>query len=142
MPEVDVACLCEHVRIEPAGGVAHVVAACMDTLTVPQVPAGINLAILLRITFALVECDRPHRIEIICQDEDGGHIMQINSTVTPARPTGVPANWPAGSLTGLNFGLVVPKFGQYAFEILINDSIQKTLPFRVIQLQQPDAPEP
>jgi hypothetical protein len=53
MPEVDYAFLCDHVRAE--GGVAHVIAAGIDTIYQEQVPSVANFGLLARITYTRAE---------------------------------------------------------------------------------------
>jgi hypothetical protein len=139
MPELDYAFLCDYVRAE--GGIAHVVAAGIDTVYVPDVPAGINLGMLMRITFTRNECGRPHRVEVIIRDVDGVHIARVTGTATPEWDPNLPANWRVGTFVPFNVGLPIPHYGEYSIEILLNDSHVKTINFRVLPSSSPQ-PEP
>lgn len=130
MPVLDYALLCDYVRAE--GGLAHVIAAGIDTIWTEDVPAGQNVGLLLRVSFTRNECGRPHRVEVIFQDEDGERLAQIMGTNEPQWPEGLPPNWRTGALIGLNVGVPLPRFGLYAFEILVNDNHMKTIPLRVM----------
>lgn len=66
---------------------------------------------------------RPHRLEVIFQDEDGDRLAQITSTTEPVWDENLPAGWRVGVLFGINMGIPLPRFGLYAFEILVNDNL-------------------
>ena len=136
MPVLDYAVLCDYVRVE--GGLAHVIAAGIDTILKDEVPSGQNVGLLMRVGFTRNECGRPHRVEVIFQDEDGERLAQIVGVVQPEWPEGVPPNWTSGALAGLNLGVPLPRFGVYAFEILVNDNHLKTIPLRVLRQQLPE----
>ena len=51
MPELDYALLCDYVRAEH--GIAHVIAAGIDTVYVPDVPAGHTIGLLSRVAYTL-----------------------------------------------------------------------------------------
>lgn len=131
MPELDYALLCDYVRAE--GGIAHVISAGIDTIWKDEVPSGQNLGLLMRIGFTRNECGRPHRVEVIFQDEDGERLAQIAGVVNPEWGADLPPSWRTGALLGLNVGVPLPRYGLYAFEVLINDSHVKTIPLRTIQ---------
>ena len=134
MPELDFALLCEHARAE--GGMAHVIGAGIDTIHVPEAPIGVNLSMLLRVTYTRNECGRPHRIEVIYQDADGARIGQISGTNTPDWIEGLPASWRVGSMIAFNIGMPIPHFGEYSAEVILNDTSAKTLVFRVVELTE------
>jgi len=141
VPELDYALLAEYVRIE--GGVAHVLSAGIDTIIAPTVPTGENIGLLFRLGFTRQECDRPHRVEILFQDEDGVRHAQISTVVTPVWTEGKPIHWREGAIGGLNFGIPLPRYGLYSFEVMVNDENRKTLNLRVIEPANPQpAPAP
>lgn len=129
MPELDYALLCDYVRAE---GIAHLIGAGIDTVYAQQVPTGHNFGLLARVTFTRSECGRPHRVEIIFQDQDGAPLTQILGTIQPEWSEGLPPGWRTGAILGLNFGVQIPAYGVYAFEILVNDSSVKSLNLRVV----------
>ena len=131
MPALDYALVCDYVRAE--GGVAHVIAAGVDTYHFAEVPASANLGLLLRATFTRNECGRRHTIELIFQDADGARLAQVQATTVPDWPDDHPAGWPVGTLLGLNVGVPFPSFGDYALEILVNGSSLKSIPLRAVQ---------
>jgi hypothetical protein len=131
VPVLDYALVCDYVRAE--GGVAHVIAAGIDTVHAQDVPHGQNIGLLMRVSFTRNECGRQHRLEVIFQDEDGERLAQITGIIEPEWPADNPPNWRAGALAGLNIGVPLPRFGLYAFEVLVNDSHMKTIPLRVVQ---------
>ena len=135
MPEVDYAFLCDHVRAE--GGVAHVIAAGIDTIFMEQVPSVANLGLLVRVTYTRSECGRAHRIEAILADTDGERIAHLQGISTPTWTKGLPPGWRQGMFVALNFGLPFPKYGVYSLDILVNDSHKKSIDLRVVP--PPDA---
>jgi hypothetical protein len=135
MPVLDYGFLCDYVRAE--GGIAHVISAGIDTVVAPEVPTGHNVGLLMRVSFTRNECGRPHRIEVIFQDEDGERLAQLTAAVEPEWQEDLPPNWRVGVVSGLNIGVPLPRFGLYAFEILINDNHMKTVPLRVREPDQP-----
>jgi len=137
MPELDYAYLCDFVRLE--GGLVHVIGGGIDTLYLSQVPAVANLGLVVRITFTRTECGRPHRIEAILADTDGENVVSLQGTPTLTWAEGLPTGWRQGAFLALNFGLPMPKYGLYTFDILINDNHAKSIDLRVVP---PAAPEP
>lgn len=135
MPDLDYALLADYVRAEV--GIAHVVAAGIDTINAEEVPTGRNVGLLFRVRFTRNECDRPHRIEIIFQDIDGKRLAVLSSVVTPQWIEDQPVGWRTGLIAGFNIGLPLPHYGVYAFEILIDDVHKKTLDLRVVPIQTP-----
>ncbi len=135
MPELDAAVLCDYVRSE--GGIAHIIAAGIDRVTTAQVPTGQNVGLYILVKFTRMECDRPHRVEVIFQTEDGARLVQVEAAITPEWMDDTPAGWKQGAVLALNLGLPLPQFGIYSLEILINDRSEKTIPLRVVQVPQP-----
>ena len=132
MPELDFALLAEHVQLEPPG-LAHVISGGMDVIKTPELPNAINIGLLLRVSFGRAECDRPHRVEVIIQDEDGHRLAQLATTGKPDWPEGLPVNWKSNQPFAFNFSVAPQDYGEYEFVILVNDSQVKALPFRVVR---------
>jgi len=135
MPRLDYALLGDYVRAE--GGIAHVISAGIDTVRAAQVPAGQNIGLLLRLAFTRSECGRPHRLEVLFQDIDGERLAELNGTMTPEWREHLPAGWDTSVLMGVNMAIPLPRYGLYAFEILVNDTHMKTVQLRVVE---PDPP--
>ena len=130
MPELDYAFLADYVRLE--GAWAHVLAAGVDTILAPSVPTGQNVGFVFRLAFTRQECGRPHRVEILFQDEDGVRLAQLSAVVTPEWTEGLPPHWRQGYPGGFNIGVPLPQYGLYSFELLVNDENRKTLHLRVL----------
>ena len=135
MPRVDYAFLADYVRLET--GVAHVIAAGIDTVYAAEVPTGHNLALVFRLTFSRQECGRPHRVEILFEGEDGDRLAHLSSIVTPERTEDLPVHWRQGYLSGLNFGVPLPQYGVYDFVIMVNDEERGRVVLRVVPREQP-----
>jgi hypothetical protein len=138
MPELDYALLCDYARAE--GGVAHVIAAGIDTIHRPEVPSVANLGLLARIIFADEETGEAHEIEVRLRDQEGEQIAQANLTAVPRRVEGLPEGWPTAALLAMNFGVPLPSFGPYTLTILLDDTPKKTLNLRVVAAEDTDGP--
>ena len=129
MPSLDFALIAEHVRVEQ--DLAYLIAGGTDMITTPKLPVGINLGLLLRVSFERAECGRLHRVEVMVQDEDGERLIHLAATGTPTWQEEWPINWKSKDMFGFNFGLPVARYGIHEFVILINDTQVKTIPFVV-----------
>jgi hypothetical protein len=138
MPRLDYALLCDHVRVDQ--GLAHVIAAGIDTVYAATVPADRNLGILIRLQFTRNECGRTHRVEGVFQDTDGQRLARLSGSLVPPWRDDLPLGWTTGAQIGLNVAVSLPRYGLYTFEILVNDSSVKSLDFRVLPIPgEPDA---
>lgn len=132
MPAVDYAIICDHVRVE--GALAHMIAGGIDTIFAPAVPTAQSVGVCVRLTFTRAECGRPHRLELIFQNADGGRLAHITATAVPGYPEGLPPGWPVGLVVGLNLGLPLPEYGVYSLELLVDDQSLKSMPMRVVPM--------
>ena len=80
-------------------------------ITTPKLPVGLNLGLLLRISFERAECGRMHRVEVMVQDEDGDRLIHLTATGTPTWQEEWPINWKSKDMFGFNFGLPVARYG-------------------------------
>ena len=131
MPTLDFALIAEYVRVEQ--DLAYLIAGGTDRITTPTLPVGLNLGLLLRISFERAECGRLHRVEVLVQDEDGDRLIHLTATGTPTWQEDWPINWKSKDMFGFNFGLPVARYGIHEFVILINDTQVKTIPFVVAE---------
>jgi hypothetical protein len=131
MPQLDYAFLCDYVRPE-ISGVAHVIGAGIDTVYPSQVPTGHNLGFLARFTFTQGESDRPHRIELFFRNTDGQEFAKIEAVVVPEWNPDLPPGWMVSAQLGLNFGVPLPDYGLYAFELMMDDGSMKSMNLRVV----------
>lgn len=130
MPELDYALLCDYVRAE--GGIAHVIAAGIDTIHRPEVPSVTNLGPLARVIFGDDETGEPHQVEVRLNDHEGNQVAQLNLTAVPEQIEGLPEGWPTGATLALNFGVPLPSYGPYALTILLDGTPAKTINLRVV----------
>ncbi len=129
MPELDYAMLAEHVRIDH--GVAHILGAGWDGIEVNETPISTNVTLLVRIGFDRAECGRPHRVEVLVQDEDGTRLGHFTRTLKPEWMDGYPITWKSSEQFKFTFPLSFRRLGLYDCTILLNDSHKKTIPFIV-----------
>jgi len=137
MPELDLALIADYVHAE--SGVAYVMRGCIDTVTAAETPTGRNVGFLFRVAFSRSECGRPHRIEVIFQGEDGERLAHVQTVVTPEWSDDLPAHWKVKLLGALNFGVPLPRYGLYSFDVMINDSQEKAIELRVVPPPQAEA---
>jgi hypothetical protein len=138
MPELDYALLCDYVRAE--GGVAHVIAAGIDTIHRAEVPSVANLGLLARIVFADDEIDERHQVEVRLHDQEGEQVAQLNLIAAPQPIGGLPEGWPTGALLAINFGVPLPSYGPYTLTILLDGTPAKTINLRVVPPEDTDRP--
>jgi hypothetical protein len=131
LPELDFALIADYVSAE--NGVAYVMRGAIDTVFAESIPTGRLLGFLFRVGFTRNECGRPHRIEVIFQDEDGERLAQIQTVVAPEWKPDLPPGWKVNAVVSVNMPVPFPRYGLYSFEVLINDSHAKTIQLRVVQ---------
>ncbi len=132
--EVDFAFLAD--GAEAVNGKIHVIGGGIDTIWAQQVPVVYpRLSFVLRMVFDVAEIGRKHKLEIQIMDEDGNAIATVGGDLEiPGKNPNSPKGWKQSMLTVLNFAnLTLPKFGNYSFSILANNSSLKSLPLRVVQ---------
>jgi hypothetical protein len=131
MLQLDYALLCDYVRGEQ-GGLAHVIAAGIDTIYRPEVPTVANLGLLARFTFTDEDLSQEHQVELQLADQEGQEVARITGT-PPLQPLpGLPEGWPYGVTIALNFGAPFPHHGPYRLAILLDGDPVKTINLRVI----------
>lgn len=105
----------------------------IDTLVISNLPFQAPLTLAIRFLWKLSELKRPHRGEILFHDEDRNEIMKVEFQTEVSQPENSPFHWDVGSNIILNFPLIIMKYGEYRFSILIDDKPIKELPFRAIE---------
>lgn len=132
--EVDFAFLAD--GAEAVNGKLYVMGGAIDTIWGRQTPLmHSHLAFALRLIFDVAEIGRKHKLEIQIMDEDGAIIANVGGDIgIPAKNHNIPKGWRQSFLTVLNFqNLNFLKFGNYSFNILVNNSSLKNIPLRVAQ---------
>lgn len=132
--EVDFAFLAD--SAEAVNGKIYVIGGAIDTAWAKQVPfMHPHLTFVLKVIFDVAEIGRKHKLEIQIMDEDGTVITNVGGDLEiPGKSPNLPKGWRQSFVTVLNFqNLNFPKFGNYSFNILVNNSSLKNIPFRVAQ---------
>jgi hypothetical protein len=129
MPELDFAVVCDFVRAD--GGVAHIIGGGFEEITVDDTPTAHNMGLWARVLLARSECDRPHRLELIFQTADGERLTEISGPIERDWPDNQSAGIKVGVGIAFNFGVSLPELGTYSLEILLNDSLVKSIPLLV-----------
>ena len=132
--EVDFAFLAD--SAEAVSGKLYIIGGAIDTIWGRQVPlTHPHLAFVLRLIFDVAEIGRKHKLEIKIMDEDGSVVAHVGGDLEiPAKNPNLPKGWRQGFATVLNIqNLKFLKFGNYSFNILVNNSSLKNIPLRVAQ---------
>lgn len=132
--EVDFAFLAD--SAEAVNGKLYVMGGAIDTIWGRHAPLiHPHLAFVLRLIFDVAEIGRKHKLEIQIMDEDGAVIANLGGDIEiPTKNPNLPKGWRQSLSTVLNFqNLKFLKFGNYSFNILVNNSSLKNVPLRVAQ---------
>lgn len=125
----------------PPDGLVYILGAGIDTLWRDQFPAPFGGAMVLRVVTNRRESASAHRVEIRCSDEDGNAILAqpIVFTVPPREALREhPPGWDLAANIVINLAAVrIDKPGIYRFEIVVDDDLVRTLPFRLVQINVP-----
>ena len=139
MLQLDYALLCDYVRVEQ-GGLAHVIAAGVDTIYRPEVPAVANLGLLVRVTFTDDDLGQDHQFELRLEDQEGQQVAQFTGTPPLSPIAGLPEGWAYGGVFAINFGVPLPTHGPYRFTILLDGTLAKTINLRVVPPETTNGP--
>lgn len=106
----------------------------IDTLFANTVPVRHpSLGIAFRLTLSPAELGRTHELEILLVNADGGRIATVKAKIQAERPV-QSTGWPVSVPLAINFAQIeFPAFGDYQFELMVNNSSINTIPFRVVQ---------
>ena len=106
----------------------------IDTLFANAVPVRHpSLGIAFRLTLSPAELGRTHQLEILLVNADGGRIATVNAKIQAERPI-QGTGWLVSVPLAINFAQIeFPTFGDYQFELMVNNSSINTIPFRVVQ---------
>lgn len=134
MPELDFMVLADYVRTD--AGTMHIMGAGIDTITAAAVPTIYPAALAIRITFD--SADEPgteHKLTLIFQGSDSVLATVNGHFRTPPKIENVPIHWHTGVGIALKSGLPLPRYGDYALELAIDDKHVKTINLRVIPVE-------
>lgn len=132
MPKCNVALIADYARQE--GGLAHLIGAGVDTIHCPVVPTVQPMGLLAVLEFSAGECGRPHRVEVIVQDQDGVVLNKVTGSIVPERDRTLPPGWPARAPLVLNLLVPIPDYGVYSLEVLADDAEMATIRFRSVPM--------
>ena len=106
----------------------------IDTLFANAVPVRHpSLGIAFRLTLSPAELGRTHQLEILLVNADGGRIATVNAKIQAERPI-QGTGWPVTVPLAINFVQIeFPAYGDYQFDLMLNNSSINTIPFRVVQ---------
>ena len=77
---------------------------------------------------------RKHKIEINLMDEDGKRIGTVGAEIELQKNPNLSSGWRQGFLSVINLNqLTFKKFGDYNFELVVNNTSLKSIPIRVAE---------
>jgi len=131
--EVDFAFLAD--KAEAVNGKLYLVGGAIDTVWSPGVPVIYpQFSFVMRLLIIPAELGREHRLEINLTDEDGKRLATIGGPLKTEPSANLPKGWKQGFLAVFNFvNLKFERFGNYQFEVVVNNSSLKTVPLRIAQ---------
>ncbi len=132
--EIDFAFLAD--AAEAANGKLHVMGGAFDTIWARHVPLRHpKVSLVLRLLVNAAEFDRKHKVEIRIMHEDGKTIPpSVGGELVIQKNPNLPKGWKQGFLSVMNFvDTTFPAFGDYSFELLINNESKKSIPLRIAQ---------
>lgn len=137
--QVNIAILADFVQVE--NGKLYISGGGIDTLFAKAVPVRHpTLGVAFRLTLSPAELGRTHELEILLVNADGGRIATVKAKIPAERPVQT-TGWPVTVPLAINFAQIeFPTFGDYQFELMVNNSSINTIPFRVVQAPAPQKP--
>jgi hypothetical protein len=134
--KLDFAVVCDYALVDQYGKLS--VLGIFQHIWVAKFPAvHPRLHLVLRLKGKRTEVGQ-HRVTITLRDSTGVEVLSGNGSVTLAEPPAGVTEVEAGAV--LVFDVPFPHPGRYAFEILVDDEIQATVPLTVAQSPQVPLP--
>ncbi|GAB3279046.1 hypothetical protein GCM10027589_05420 [Actinocorallia lasiicapitis] len=131
MPELDYMVLADYVRMD--AGVAHIMAAGIDTIRADRLPAAHNAHLAVRLTFGGDEVPgADHLLRLIFSSNDKVLSSVSGTLQVPDRPPGVPVHWRTGMLLNFVMTLPLPELGDYALALVLDERSLKEVDLRVV----------
>jgi hypothetical protein len=135
MPVLDYALVCDYVRAE--GPLSHIVAANIDTILVSSVPTARNVGVVVVLKFTKDESGREHGASVRFFAPSGEQLLEATAAISVEPEEDLPEGWPVTGNLGMNIGLPLPEYGEYRFEVVIEDAVKKVMRVRVVELPPP-----
>ena len=137
MPQIEYLVLAEYIRQD--GGMTHIMAAGIDTVTVPEdrLPARAAVGVLGRVSFDLTdEIGAEHEVSLIWRGPEGAELLRLSQRLeTPSPPPGVPSHWRTSTWLIFRLALFFPSHGNdYRLEVVMDDDprLSRSLDVRAV----------
>lgn len=126
MPSLEYVVLADYVRQD--GGTVHIMAAGIDTFTIPadRLPAAVPVGLVARLAFSIrdrvgEEHDINLTFSLVGEEDDEEPLLTANQRIqTPPRLPGVPEHWQTGANVISRFALPIPRHGNYRLRLEID----------------------
>lgn len=118
---------------EVAQGKLYVLGGAIDTIWTSNASITYpRLSFVVRLLFSPAEIGRTHKVEVNIMDGDGKRLTSVGGDLNVGKNPNLPQGWKQGFLSVLNFSsLKFENFGDYSFELVVNNSSLKSVPLRV-----------
>lgn len=125
------ALLCDAATVRE--GLINVLGGGVSRVSRPALPAPLGMALALVVDQHRTEMGREHRLDVLVLSEDGAELARANLTWRADRiPEDLAADYPFPVIVPLH-AVMLPSFGGYSVELLIDDVHQATLPFTLVE---------
>lgn len=120
-------------------GKLFVMGGAFDSIFVPGFPAvHPTLAVVVRLLFKPHDLDRMHELEILLLDADGKQMASAKGELSMPKHPDSPAGWKQSAILPLRFfHIPFRQAGHYSVEILVDGTMMKAIPLRVIEAPKP-----
>jgi hypothetical protein len=99
-------------------------------------PAQHQLAVAAGILVPWLETNTTHAFRIEMRAEDGTKFGEVGGNFERGRPAGLPAGITQRVMIAANFAIRIEKACEGVTELWLNDTLAKSVPFRVVQRVQ------
>lgn len=130
--QVESAILADYVQANQ--GKLYITGGGIDTIFASKIPAQhASLGVAFRLSLSPAELGQTHQLEILLVNADGERMTSVKVKVHADRPEQGTDGWPVTVAVAMNFfQLEFPVLGHYQFELMLNNSSMKEIPFRVV----------
>lgn len=130
---VDCALLCDAATVRE--GLLHILGGGVTRLSRPSMPGPLSVQLALRIVVHPTEAALNHEGQVFIQTDDGARVAEIGfgfGSIEDPENKMLPGEEFALPLVVPTAGIVLPKLGAYAIEVLIDKIHQVSVPFAFI----------
>ena len=131
---IEYAIVADHAEI--VGGRLFLMGGGRAAFNVDKTPGVARIAVAVGVRIGWEETNRPHKVRLVAEDEDGKELVRVEAAVNVGRPPDLPPG--AGQLAQIasNVPLSVQAPGSFALRVTAGEddaTAQQLIPFRVTE---------